>query len=66
MSHHREDFISKFNTGDPVDKATGYKFPGVVVGVFKKLDGIILYAVELPEFGLVHIFREENLIPRKI
>jgi hypothetical protein len=51
---------------DPVDKITGYKYPGIVVGVFKKLDGVVLYAVELPEFGLVHIFREDNLVARKV
>jgi len=55
---------SKFKQGQKVKKNTGYKYPGVVVAVFKTLKGKIRYVVEctVPEVeGMLHIYSEENL-----
>jgi hypothetical protein len=57
----------KFDIGQYVQKATGYKFPGVVIGVATKLDGKILYLVECTAEGaegMCHIFSGNNLEPR--
>ena len=47
--------------GDKVEKVTGdYKFDGVVVSVFEKLNGKVRIVVENQD-GLLHIFSENNL-----
>ena len=55
---------SKFREGDLVKKINGYKFPGVVVCIFKKLDGQHRYVVECTCKeceGMLHIFSPEQL-----
>lgn len=46
--------------GDEVYKTKGYKFPGTVVAVFKKLDGQIRLVVE-DDRGSLHIFNESQV-----
>lgn len=55
---------TKFQVGDKVDKITGYKFPGTVVSVFSTTAGKIRLVVEMDNFGLLHIFNEDNLVKR--
>ena len=54
-----------FQVGDKVRKSKGYKFPGVVVTVFKKLDGeSIRYVVECTAEGaegMLHVFAQSQL-----
>lgn len=56
--------MDAFQVGNAVDKAKGYRFPGTVVSVFKNTRGDTRYVVELDELGLLHIFNEEQLVPR--
>jgi hypothetical protein len=47
-----------------VEKKTGYKYPGMVVGIFMTRANQIRYVVEAihPDFqGMCHIFSEEQL-----
>ena len=56
--------MNKFEVGDKVWKPLGYEFSGEIIGVFKKLDGQIRYAVESTSDGsrgVVHIFRASQL-----
>jgi len=47
--------------GSRVEKVTGdYRFHGVVVARFQKLDGKVRFVVE-NEDGILHIFSEKNL-----
>jgi hypothetical protein len=49
--------------GDEVEKIEGYKWPGVVVSVFHKLDGQVRIVVETTSkdvAGALHIFRPES------
>lgn len=50
----------RFTEGDKVFKPKGYKFPGTVVTVFKKLDGQIRLVVE-DDRGSLHIFNEDQV-----
>jgi hypothetical protein len=51
----------KFRKGDVVTKVTGdYKFKGVVVAKFAKLDSKVRYVVENGD-GILHIFSGHNL-----
>lgn len=53
-----------FKIGQQVQKITGYKFPGVVIGIATKLDGRVLYLVECTAAGaegVCHIYGESNL-----
>jgi len=55
---------STFRVGDIVRKSKGYKFPGIVVTVFKKLDGQIRYVVECTAEGaqgMLHVFAGTQL-----
>jgi hypothetical protein len=52
----------KFKIGDRVYKIVGYKFPGTVVSVFETTTGKVRLVVEMDNYGLLHIFSEENLI----
>ena len=50
--------------GDRVEKASGYKWPGVVVAVFKTLAGETRVVVEctVPDVaGALHIYNPEQL-----
>jgi len=54
--------------GDSVRKRQGYKFPGRVVSVFKKLDGQTRVVVECTAAGaegMLHVFSPENLETRE-
>jgi hypothetical protein len=55
-----------FNIGDKVDKVFGYRFPGDVRAVFRTTQGNLRYVVELEQYGLLHIFNEEQLQKRNI
>lgn len=47
--------------GNKVKKVTGdYKFEGIIVAVFEKLDGKIRLVVENQD-GILHIYSEKNL-----
>lgn len=57
-----------FYEGDFVEKKKGYKFPGIVVGKFRKLNGQTRYAVEctIPEVaGALHIFSGDDLVKKE-
>ena len=59
---------AKFKVGDLVEKASGYRYPGVVRSVYAKGDGELRYDVEAdhPDFaGMLHIFSEAQLVPRR-
>jgi len=50
--------------GDRVKKINGYKYPGIIVAKFKKLDSKERFVVECTESacaGMLHIFREGQL-----
>jgi len=51
--------------GDRVEKVSGYKYPGIIVARFNKLNSIeIRLVVECTEptvYGMLHIFREGQL-----
>jgi hypothetical protein len=52
---------TKFKVGDKAHKTKGYKFPCTIVGVFETLNGDIRVVGEMDEFGLLHIFNEDQL-----
>ena len=51
----------KFNVGDKAIKVKGYKFPCTIVSVFKTVDGNVRVVGEMDEYGLLHIFNEDQL-----
>jgi hypothetical protein len=62
------DDIIKFRIGAKVQKVKGYKYPGVVVSVFRTLRRQVRYVVEAdgPEYeGMLHIFNNSQLEDRK-
>lgn len=52
---------TKFKVGDRAHKIKGYKFPCTIVGVFQTIEGNIRVVGEMDEYGLLHIFNEEQL-----
>jgi len=57
----------EFKIGDKVQKRKGYRFPGVIIGHFQKLDGSIRYAVECVAHeaeGIIHIYSTKDLEER--
>lgn len=59
-----EEPTHHFVVGDKVRKVKGYSWPGVVVSVFKTLEGKPRYVVEctVPEVaGALHIYNAEQL-----
>ena len=52
---------TKFKVGDKAHKPKGYKFPCTIVGVFKTISGEIRVIGEMDEYGLLHIFNENQL-----
>jgi len=52
---------TKFKIGDKAHKPKGYKFPCTIVGVFETINGDIRVVGEMDEYGLLHIFNEEQL-----
>jgi hypothetical protein len=52
---------TKFKVGDKAHKTKGYKFPCTIVGVFETIKGDIRVVGEMDEYGLLHIFNEDQL-----
>jgi hypothetical protein len=53
--------MEKFKVGDKAQKLKGYKFPCTIVSVFKTVEGKIRVVGEMDEYGLLHIFNEDQL-----
>jgi hypothetical protein len=51
----------KFKVGDRAYKPKGYKFPCTIVSVFKTVSGSIRLVAEMDEYGMLHIFNEDQL-----
>ena len=52
----------KFKVGDRASyKLKGYKFPCTIVSVFKTVSGSIRLVAEMDEYGMLHIFNEDQL-----
>ena len=52
---------TKFKVGDKAWKPKGYKFPCTIVSVFTTIKGEIRLVAEMDEYGLLHIFNEQQL-----
>ena len=53
--------MSKFKVGDKAIKTKGYKFPCTIVSVFETAEGNVRVVGEMDEYGLLHIFNEDQL-----
>ena len=53
--------MSKFKVGDKAIKVKGYEFPCTIVSVFKTKAGNIRVVGEMDNYGLLHIFNENQL-----
>ena len=51
----------KFKVGDKAYKPKGYKFPCTIVSVFQTVGGNVRVVAEMDDYGLLHIFNEEQL-----
>ena len=51
--------------GDKVEKISGYKYPGIVVARFNKLNSteirLVVECTEPTVYGMLHIFRADQL-----
>jgi len=56
-----EEEVYKFKVGDKVYKPKGYKFPGIVVSIFKTTEGNVRIVAEMKDNGMLHIFNESQL-----
>lgn len=62
MDRARDYTVNEFRVGDPVEKASGYAYPGVVVSVFETRAGLRRYVVEhIISEGMLHIFNGSQL-----
>jgi len=52
---------SKFKVGDKAYKPKGYKFPCTIVSVFKTVGGNVRVVAEMDDYGMLHIFNEDQL-----
>jgi hypothetical protein len=52
---------TKFKVGDRAYKPKGYKFPCTIVSVFKTIHGSVRLVAEMDDYGMLHIFNEEQL-----
>jgi hypothetical protein len=52
---------TKFKVGDKAIKLKGYKFPCTIVSVFQTVEGNVRVVGEMDEYGLLHIFNEDQL-----
>jgi hypothetical protein len=52
---------TKFKVGDKAHKPKGYKFPCTIVSVFETINGNIRVVAEMDNYGLLHIFNEDQL-----
>lgn len=58
--------VSIFKVGDQVSKTGGdYRFDGIVVATFEKLNGQVRYVVE-DDRGILHIYSDKNLTFREL
>jgi len=59
---------SKFEYGDPVDiiqrRTDSVKFPGHVIGWYKRLDGPQGYILQHERDRIVHVYPEVSVYPR--
>jgi len=65
ISFRVRETVTMWKVGDRVQKAAGYKWPGVVVCVFETLGGKTRVVVEctVPEVsGALHIYSPEQLV----
>lgn len=53
--------LPKFKVGDKAYTPAGYKFPCTIVSVFRTTNGSIQIVGEMDEYGLLHIFNEDQL-----
>ncbi len=53
--------MTKFNVGDKAYKPKGYEFPCTIVGVFTTTKGDVRVVGEMDNYGLLHIFNENQL-----
>ena len=53
---------TKFKVGDMARKPKGYEFPCTIVSVFKTKKGNIRVVGEMDNYGLLHIFNEDQLV----
>ena len=51
----------KFKIGDHAYKPMGYKFPCTIVSNFITTNGDVRVVGEMKEYGLLHIFNEDQL-----
>ena len=52
---------TKFQIGDKAHKPKGYKFPCTIVSIFKTINGSIRLVGEMDDYGMLHIFNEDQL-----
>ena len=52
---------TKFKVGDKAIKVRGYKFPCTIVSVFTTIGGNVRVVAEMDDYGLLHIFNEDQL-----
>lgn len=52
---------TKFKVGDKAVKVKGYKFPCTIVSVFETVEGNVRVVGEMDDYGLLHIFNEDQL-----
>lgn len=52
---------TKFKVGDKAYKPKGYNFPCTIVSVFETVEGNIRVVGEMDDYGLLHIFNEDQL-----
>ena len=57
----KQQMTYKFKVGDKAYKPKGYKFPCTIVGVFETVEGNIRVVGEMDDYGLLHIFNEQQL-----
>lgn len=51
----------KFRIGDKAYKVKGYEFPCTIVSVFRTTAGNVRVVAEMDNYGLLHIFNEDQL-----
>lgn len=64
LKHHYQINMTKetkFKVGDKAIKVKGYKFPCTIVSVFETVEGNVRVVGEMDDYGLLHIFNEDQL-----
>jgi len=57
-----EQLKPKFKVGDMARKPKGYEFPCTIVSVFETKNGNVRVVGEMDNYGLLHIFNEDQLV----